>query len=55
MFTAAACDAAVRNVLDADFEEREPENTELDDSNEVFAELVLEAKSTRKGSCLHHF
>jgi hypothetical protein len=49
MFTAAACDAAVRNVLDADFEEREPENTELDDSNEVFAELVLEAKSTRKG------
>jgi hypothetical protein len=53
MFTAAACDAAIQNVLDADFEERDAENTELDGSNEVFAELyaelVLEAPSTRKG------
>jgi hypothetical protein len=49
MFTAAVSDAVIQNALDADFEERDAENTELDDSNEVFAELVLEAKSTTKG------
>jgi hypothetical protein len=50
--SAATVDAIIQNATDSDFdEERDPENTELeeDDDNEVFAELVRESKSTRAG------
>ncbi len=39
LFTPAVRDAAIGNVLDSDFDEEEPEDTELDESNEVFVEL----------------
>jgi hypothetical protein len=47
--SSSVCDAAIKSVLDFDFEEPGPEATMLDRSNEVFAELVLESKSTKKG------